>query len=100
MRSADASNWESRHSPGTVYVDGGARRGTGWDPSILSCHHVIDPPADILKALCLGATAVGIGRPFLYAQSVGSTIPNPVTYVTKVSVGIRRCRSSQGREDT
>ncbi|KAJ7786460.1 FMN-dependent dehydrogenase-domain-containing protein [Mycena metata] len=24
---------------------------------------------DVLKALCLGATAVGLGRPFLYAQS-------------------------------
>ncbi|KAK7418759.1 hypothetical protein QQX98_003777 [Neonectria punicea] len=33
-----------------VYVDGGVRRGT-----------------DILKALCLGARGVGIGRPFLYA---------------------------------
>jgi len=35
-----------------VYVDGGIRRGT-----------------DILKALCLGARAVGLGRPFLFAQS-------------------------------
>ncbi|TFK57135.1 hypothetical protein OE88DRAFT_1730547 [Heliocybe sulcata] len=35
-----------------VYVDGGARRGT-----------------DVIKALCLGAKAVGMGRPFLYAQS-------------------------------
>ncbi|TCD67032.1 hypothetical protein EIP91_000652 [Steccherinum ochraceum] len=35
-----------------VYLDGGVRRGT-----------------DVLKALCLGATAVGMGRPFLYAQS-------------------------------
>ncbi|THU91749.1 hypothetical protein K435DRAFT_968000 [Dendrothele bispora CBS 962.96] len=35
-----------------VYIDGGIRRGT-----------------DILKALCLGAKAVGMGRPFLYAQS-------------------------------
>lgn len=35
-----------------VYIDGGIRRGT-----------------DVLKALCLGATAVGMGRPFLYAQS-------------------------------
>jgi L-lactate dehydrogenase (cytochrome) len=35
-----------------VYVDGGVRRGT-----------------DILKALCLGAKGVGIGRPFLYAMS-------------------------------
>ncbi|KAF8922501.1 FMN-dependent dehydrogenase-domain-containing protein [Mucidula mucida] len=35
-----------------VYIDGGVRRGT-----------------DVLKALCLGARAVGMGRPFLYAQS-------------------------------
>ncbi|KAH9857912.1 FMN-dependent dehydrogenase-domain-containing protein [Lenzites betulinus] len=35
-----------------VYIDGGARRGT-----------------DVVKALCLGAKAVGMGRPFLYAQS-------------------------------
>ncbi|KKA28915.1 hypothetical protein TD95_002494 [Thielaviopsis punctulata] len=35
-----------------VFVDGGVRRGT-----------------DIIKALCLGATGVGIGRPFLYAMS-------------------------------
>lgn len=37
-----------------VYVDGGIRRGT-----------------DILKALCLGATAVGVGRPVLYALGYG-----------------------------
>lgn len=37
-----------------VYVDGGIRRGT-----------------DVLKALCLGATAVSIGRPFLYALNYG-----------------------------
>ncbi|KAJ3936349.1 MAG: FMN-dependent dehydrogenase-domain-containing protein [Lentinula lateritia] len=35
-----------------VYIDGGIRRGT-----------------DVVKAVCLGATAVGLGRPFLYAQS-------------------------------
>ncbi|VBB83816.1 Putative Mitochondrial precursor of cytochrome b2 [Podospora comata] len=35
-----------------VYVDGGVRRAT-----------------DIIKALCLGAKGVGIGRPFLYAMS-------------------------------
>ncbi|SCZ91837.1 BZ3500_MvSof-1268-A1-R1_Chr5-3g08169 [Microbotryum saponariae] len=35
-----------------VYVDGGVRRGT-----------------DVLKALCLGARGVGLGRPFLYAQT-------------------------------
>ncbi|KAK0319860.1 hypothetical protein LTR82_009195 [Friedmanniomyces endolithicus] len=38
-----------------VYVDGGIRRG-----------------GDIIKALCLGATAVGIGRTFLYALHYGS----------------------------
>jgi L-lactate dehydrogenase (cytochrome) len=37
-----------------VYVDGGFTRGT-----------------DIVKALALGATAVGIGRPFLYALTYG-----------------------------
>ncbi|OCH92207.1 hypothetical protein OBBRIDRAFT_751950 [Obba rivulosa] len=36
-----------------VYIDGGIRRGT-----------------DVLKALCLGARAVGLGRPFLYANGV------------------------------
>jgi L-lactate dehydrogenase (cytochrome) len=33
-----------------IYLDGGVRRGT-----------------DVLKAICLGATAVGLGRPFVYA---------------------------------
>ncbi|OJD29225.1 cytochrome b2 [Diplodia corticola] len=37
-----------------VYVDSGIRRGT-----------------DILKCLCLGATAVGMGRHFLYALNYG-----------------------------
>lgn len=36
-----------------VFVDGGVKRGT-----------------DVLKALCLGARGVGLGRPFLYANSV------------------------------
>lgn len=40
-----------------VYLDGGIRRGS-----------------DVLKALCLGATAVGLGRPFLYAQSVSPCV--------------------------
>lgn len=35
-----------------IYIDGGVKRGT-----------------DILKALCLGAKGVGLGRPFLYANS-------------------------------
>lgn len=37
-----------------VYVDGGFERGT-----------------DIIKAIALGATAVGIGRPFLYSLVYG-----------------------------
>lgn len=37
-----------------MYVDGGFTRGT-----------------DILKAIALGATAVGIGRPWLYAVNYG-----------------------------
>lgn len=41
--------WENRIE---IYIDGGIRRAT-----------------DIIKALCLGARGVGIGRPFLYAMS-------------------------------
>jgi L-lactate dehydrogenase (cytochrome) len=36
-----------------VFIDGGVTRGT-----------------DVLKALCLGARAVGLGRAFLYGNSV------------------------------
>ncbi|KAH8667494.1 FMN-dependent dehydrogenase-domain-containing protein [Tricladium varicosporioides] len=41
--------WDNRIE---IYIDGGVRRAT-----------------DIIKALCLGAKGVGIGRPFLYAMS-------------------------------
>jgi L-lactate dehydrogenase (cytochrome) len=41
--------WESKIE---VFIDGGVRRAT-----------------DIIKAICLGAKGVGIGRPFLYAMS-------------------------------
>ena len=37
-----------------VYIDGGIRRGT-----------------DVIKALCLGAKGVGLGRPFLYSLTYG-----------------------------
>jgi glutamate synthase domain-containing protein 2 len=49
-----------------VFLDGGLRDGN-----------------DILKALCLGATAVGVGRPFLYALGA---------YGTK---GVERCVDSK-----
>jgi L-lactate dehydrogenase (cytochrome) len=39
-----------------IYLDGGVRRG-----------------ADVLKALCLGATAVSLGRPFMYALGAYGT---------------------------
>lgn len=38
----------------TIFIDGGIRRGT-----------------DILKAIALGATAVGLGRPFLFSLCAG-----------------------------
>ncbi len=37
-----------------IYIDGGIRRGT-----------------DVLKAIALGATAVGLGRPLLYSLAAG-----------------------------
>ncbi|ODV94064.1 hypothetical protein PACTADRAFT_50953 [Pachysolen tannophilus NRRL Y-2460] len=40
------------HDKIEIYIDGGVRRGT-----------------DIIKALCLGAKGVGLGRAFLYANS-------------------------------
>ncbi|KAK5222262.1 hypothetical protein LTR72_006519 [Exophiala xenobiotica] len=38
-----------------IYLDGGVRRG-----------------ADVIKALCLGATGVALGRPFMYSVSMGN----------------------------
>lgn len=47
-------NCPSIFSQVEVLVDSGIRRGS-----------------DVLKCLCLGATAVGLGRSFLYASSYG-----------------------------
>ena len=55
MTPADDSS-EKASRPFEIYVDGGINRGT-----------------DVVKALCLGANAVGVGRGFLYAQSVAGT---------------------------
>ncbi|CAZ83548.1 unnamed protein product [Tuber melanosporum] len=49
-----------------VYIDGGIRRGT-----------------DIFKALCLGATAVGVGRPYLYALNYGAEGVAHLTQILK-----------------
>ena len=57
----------------SVYIDGGIRRGTGEFVEFhVGGQTADDESTDVLKALCLGATAVGLGRPFLYAQSVSS----------------------------
>ncbi|BCS25185.1 FMN-dependent alpha-hydroxy acid dehydrogenase [Aspergillus puulaauensis] len=49
-----------------IYIDGGVRRGT-----------------DILKALALGATAVGIGRPYLYSLTYGQEGVEHLTQILK-----------------
>ncbi|KDN34321.1 hypothetical protein RSAG8_12586, partial [Rhizoctonia solani AG-8 WAC10335] len=51
-RAAAIASLRAYHREGApeIYVDGGVRRGT-----------------DVVKALCLGAKAVGMGRPFVYA---------------------------------
>ncbi|PWN28703.1 hypothetical protein BDZ90DRAFT_245485 [Jaminaea rosea] len=56
-----------------VWLDGGVRRGT-----------------DVIKALCLGASAVGLGRPFLYAQS-GFGQPGAERAVEIMRDEIERC---------
>ncbi|KAL4967113.1 FMN-dependent dehydrogenase-domain-containing protein [Aspergillus stella-maris] len=49
-----------------IYIDGGVRRGT-----------------DILKALALGATAVGVGRPYLYSLTYGQEGVEHLTQILK-----------------
>lgn len=51
-----------------IYIDGGIRRGT-----------------DILKALALGATAVGVGRPYLYSLAYGEEGVQHLTESTYIS---------------
>ncbi|KAK8083105.1 hypothetical protein PG996_001886 [Apiospora saccharicola] len=59
-----------------VYVDGGFERGT-----------------DILKAIALGATAVGIGRPYLYSLVYGQEGAEHLTQILKddIDVSMRLC---------
>lgn len=54
-----------------IFVDGGVRRAT-----------------DVLKAIALGATAVGIGRPMIYAMSTyGEEGVSKLMQILKVSLG-------------
>ena len=50
----DAKGEKPTERPFEILIDGGVWRGT-----------------DVVKALCLGANGVGVGRGFLFAQSVG-----------------------------
>lgn len=52
LRSRGFDNLNPKRKRFEVFVDGGVRRAT-----------------DVLKAIALGATAVGIGRPMIYAMS-------------------------------
>lgn len=60
-----------------VYLDGGVRRGT-----------------DIVKALCLGARGVGLGRPFLYGLSAFGTDGVVKAIESKLSTHERRALTS------
>lgn len=64
-----------------IYVDGGIRRGT-----------------DILKAYCLGATAVLLGRPFLYSLAYGEDgverlIDSKYTLIPPLQLLLNKCSS-------
>lgn len=57
-----------------IYVDGGVRRAT-----------------DVLKAVAMGATAVGVGRPFIYAYSAyGQEGVEAALQILNVGVSDRR----------
>lgn len=56
-----------------IFIDGGVRRAT-----------------DVLKAIALGATAVGIGRPMIYAMSTyGEEGVSKLLQILKVSEVLR-----------
>ncbi|KAL7933268.1 FMN-dependent dehydrogenase domain-containing protein [Trichoderma chlorosporum] len=59
-----------------VLIDGGFRRGS-----------------DIVKAICLGASAVGLGRPFLYSLSYGQEGVERVAWILKdeIETAMRLC---------
>ncbi|KAF2017490.1 cytochrome b2 [Aaosphaeria arxii CBS 175.79] len=59
-----------------IYIDGGFERGS-----------------DILKAIALGATAVGIGRPYLYSLTYGQEGVEHITQILKdeLETSLRLC---------
>ncbi|KAK1255406.1 hypothetical protein MKX08_009401 [Trichoderma sp. CBMAI-0020] len=59
-----------------VLIDGGSRRGS-----------------DIVKAICLGASAVGMGRPFLYSLSYGQEGVEHAAWILKeeIETAMRLC---------
>ncbi|UKZ75056.1 hypothetical protein TrVFT333_002728 [Trichoderma virens FT-333] len=59
-----------------VLIDGGFRRGS-----------------DIVKAICLGASAVGLGRPFLYSLGYGQEGVERVAWILKdeIETAMRLC---------
>ena len=72
-----------------IFIDGGFRRGS-----------------DVLKALCLGASGVGLGRPFQYAINYGtegvervvnSTLPPFATFFLQCHANLARFVSTQRR---
>ncbi|KAH6897414.1 cytochrome b2 [Thelonectria olida] len=68
-----------------VYIDGGFERGS-----------------DILKAIALGATAVGIGRPFLYSLVYGQDGAEHLTQILKdeIETSMRLCGITSLEEAT
>jgi L-lactate dehydrogenase (cytochrome) len=71
-----------------IFLDGGVRRGT-----------------DVLKAICLGATAVAMGRPFMYAlgaygtEGVLKTIQCKLSYSTLIGASLifLKCLATKSR---
>jgi L-lactate dehydrogenase (cytochrome) len=62
-----------------VFIDGGVTRGT-----------------DVLKALCLGARAVGLGRAFLYANGVWGEEGCTRVVESKHHDILDKCRANRG----
>ena len=81
-----------------IYIDGGITRGSGKYLVLLhfDVEQQLNIRSDVLKAICLGATAVGLGRPYLYAQGVSlRMLPYQRGELTSDFLGVR----SEWREE-